>query len=1056
MPDHDAPAKADHQTLERVAPTAAEPVRRVMSVGAADDHAERDADQRAAEALGWLADQQPLDRQAAEPHVHTAACGIARSHAPQPGPATIGYEGGDLDAGTQSEIESSVGGGESLEAPVRSTMEAAFGADLGKVRIHRGASAGRISRTISAEAFTTGNDIFFADGAYDPSSARGQKVLAHELGHVMQGGGAALRRKNTATAGATPGLTGAAAAKAVKEEAVRKAKEAEQAKKDAAAKKKADDKKKADEAKAAKKAADKKAKDDKAAADKQKKAEEKKAKDEKAAAEKQKKAGIKGERAANTATAQVAQAGAKVQNKENAAVAATMKAAMEAGPVSTLPPDQLVEFWVQVESCLTAEMEARTRVFDKLTDGFTKDVADMAPIEQAAEVEGAKVWDEAPKEVRAYRPLRFDEFDKALTRANQAAQDARVRREAEAEKVRAASTVPMTGKEAHEQVKKQREQDRLAARANAASGDGGKALADKATAAGEKAVAGATGVTPGGEMEARLRAAAEESTRTDASGPVLVDERATVDTIKKVSNPVGKGASKITEFGLEDAGTMTAEGAGSVGDLMDGSTTGVGDVLDMVGKVMTLTATIDSMRKGTADRGAKVTVTKDGVAVLMSAAQVTKTTLATMEKGLKAFDTGSPVLDQVGSALPIVGIITSSLGLIHTALDAIPTFERHFAGVAAVEEALLGKNAPLAAAMDRINSRTAQMIEMSTFKMAKHATMLGLNIAEVASAGGFGIPAAAKLTMSLVDVLHSVGHGIYDTVSESQSSTALKGFNVEHKEGASRDVLKHDIGSGVRQLVLAAQDGLPYARATLLEYGITAAEIGSMDFDELTDQVLKGLEATGDPKTVTEKVNAAVKTVTDTLGVSDAPAGTPADERGILQKISDGIKSVKKGVEDNFDDARQVVASKNAEGHHDKSDRGTGSVLYYAMRGAKDNEKSLDKVRTGMADKAKDKGTTLTEAELPRTSADRKQRAEVAAARAKGPDAGISGPVALENAWVKKITTMTTPELAAYFGEFDASRQNDPVVKAKLTFIEGEVANRIRRAEEEHAKKAKK
>jgi hypothetical protein len=87
---------------------------------------------------------------------------------------------------------------------------------------------------------------------------------------------------------------------------------------------------------------------------------------------------------------------------------------------------------------------------------------------------------------------------------------------------------------------------------------------------------------------------------------------------------------------------------------------------------------------------------------------------------------------------------------------------------------------------------------------------------------------------------------------------------------------------------------------------------------------------------------------------------------------------------------------------------------------------------------------------------DRKQRAELAAAKATGPDAGISGPVALENAWVKQITTMTTPELAAYFGQFDVSRQNDPVVKAKLTFIEGEVANRIRRAEEEHAKKPQK
>jgi hypothetical protein len=43
---------------------------------------------------------------------------------------------------------------------------------------------------VSAEAFTTGSDVFFQSGKYDPSSSAGQKLLAHELTHVSQQRGA--------------------------------------------------------------------------------------------------------------------------------------------------------------------------------------------------------------------------------------------------------------------------------------------------------------------------------------------------------------------------------------------------------------------------------------------------------------------------------------------------------------------------------------------------------------------------------------------------------------------------------------------------------------------------------------------------------------------------------------------------------------------------------------------------------------------------------------------------------------------------------------------------
>lgn len=72
--------------------------------------------------------------------------------------------------------------GQPLPPDVRQRMEAAFGTSFGDVRVHVGSTAG----TIGALAFTRGCDIHFAPGQYDPHTARGRHILAHELTHVVQ------------------------------------------------------------------------------------------------------------------------------------------------------------------------------------------------------------------------------------------------------------------------------------------------------------------------------------------------------------------------------------------------------------------------------------------------------------------------------------------------------------------------------------------------------------------------------------------------------------------------------------------------------------------------------------------------------------------------------------------------------------------------------------------------------------------------------------------------------------------------------------------------------
>jgi len=74
------------------------------------------------------------------------------------------------------------GGGQPLPAPVRQKMEAAFSTSFADVRIH----VGREAQAIGAVAFTQGSHIHFAAGQYDPHTPAGQKIIGHELTHVVQ------------------------------------------------------------------------------------------------------------------------------------------------------------------------------------------------------------------------------------------------------------------------------------------------------------------------------------------------------------------------------------------------------------------------------------------------------------------------------------------------------------------------------------------------------------------------------------------------------------------------------------------------------------------------------------------------------------------------------------------------------------------------------------------------------------------------------------------------------------------------------------------------------
>ena len=87
--------------------------------------------------------------------------------------------------------------GAPLDTRTRAFMEPRFGYDFGDLRVHTDARAAQSAAAIGARAYTVGRHLVFASSSYDPTSAQGRRLIAHELTHSIQQrqGGASVARK---------------------------------------------------------------------------------------------------------------------------------------------------------------------------------------------------------------------------------------------------------------------------------------------------------------------------------------------------------------------------------------------------------------------------------------------------------------------------------------------------------------------------------------------------------------------------------------------------------------------------------------------------------------------------------------------------------------------------------------------------------------------------------------------------------------------------------------------------------------------------------------------
>ena len=163
----------------------AEAIQTKLEVGPAGDKYEQEADQVAKQVVGMTSPtgEGLTQRQGSEDEELLQG-------KPDLAQRQIGVSGGSVEPELEDSIEHARSGGQPLQESTLESMEGAFGADFSDVRVHTGIESDALNESVSARAFTVAKDIFFRNGEYNDSSSSGKEILAHELTHVVQQGGA--------------------------------------------------------------------------------------------------------------------------------------------------------------------------------------------------------------------------------------------------------------------------------------------------------------------------------------------------------------------------------------------------------------------------------------------------------------------------------------------------------------------------------------------------------------------------------------------------------------------------------------------------------------------------------------------------------------------------------------------------------------------------------------------------------------------------------------------------------------------------------------------------
>jgi hypothetical protein len=168
-------------------------IQRKLSIGSVDDPLEQEADTMA-DTIMRMPEQPFVQRKCAHCDEEEKVQRKPLAASITPFIQTKGADGGTASDTVTQQINTTSGSGGRMDGHTQSFMQSRFGTDFSNVKIHTSDYAVQMSRELNAQAFTVGSDIYFNSGKYNPSSDSGKHLLAHELTHTVQQGGADIKK----------------------------------------------------------------------------------------------------------------------------------------------------------------------------------------------------------------------------------------------------------------------------------------------------------------------------------------------------------------------------------------------------------------------------------------------------------------------------------------------------------------------------------------------------------------------------------------------------------------------------------------------------------------------------------------------------------------------------------------------------------------------------------------------------------------------------------------------------------------------------------------------
>lgn len=816
--------------------------------------------------------------------------------------AVIGREGGTLDAGLSDEVASHLGGGSPIPAPLRRSMEGAFGRNLGDVRVHTNPRAARLSQQIAARAFSVGRDVFFGKGEYQPGTADGQRVLAHELAHTVRGGAKAHR------------VFGMGESKKSDEEKL-----AEDRKKEV---------KRQNEQKVKASGAAMSVETDRL------KEERKKGKKARSGVA----ASIAGDRETTTITMDVADETGTVTTKAFQGVerqSGTTKMGLDERFQDHLHRESLMRTRLVRRGVL--EEEAADRAYQQVWMNSTDDEirAVRPPRETAAERLVSEVTKfrtgagnrqnmNASAERGTLLPKAMEElyerfvvvFDSEV-KAGKSESDAELTAASTVwttENLKGLSDRPKTGSPLDLQA---RDDARRRVRVMGAP-EGEKGL-DKLSAIGQKVQGGfdtvapvlnlVSAVTNAGGLNQSVDMRNADSAAAGFAGNDYMEYKsgntsegnqatellanvggADIQQIMQTHQQVELGVKRVDLGAVSNSTTtLVGQGFGAVTSMLGDIISGANGAIVFVKAVQKAHSTGDPH-----DIAAAARVGADALASFNSSAK-SASTFATV--------LNPDVTTAVAHVVPGLDIAAAALGIISGTMSMVGTGMRVQSTQLALNSAHLamtgGRPNVLIYPLLRVEQSYVKTLEQNTWSTIKAVSDLGASIAQLATAGGYGVPAAYKAATNLLTLLHNVGHMIADDVltrlakKSQQHSTAVL-------EGSAEERLQRDPAMAVDGIIVAAINRNAIAQLFLSNFTVGTERIDSTMLGKMTPNAA----APGD-ETLFLKIRAVLL---DSMGNDVDPTYT---YEKFAQSAGSVIGSVKKHTVDKFAKTGELAEGRN-------------------------------------------------------------------------------------------------------------------------------------------------